>query len=97
MSMTHNYDARPAHAHFNLLGWVTMAIFGLYYALQPAKAASKLARLQFSIYTLGCLVLLPSLYLLVIGNPAMEPLAATGAMISFLGVILFAVVVFRKA
>ena len=74
-----------------------MAIFGLYYALQPAKAASKLARLQFSIYTLGCLVLLPSLYLLVIGNPAMEPLAATGAMISFLGVILFAVVVFRKA
>lgn len=97
MSITHRYDARPAHAHFNLLGWVTMAIFGAYYALQPAKAATKLATIQFYVYTLGCLVLLPSLYLLVTGNPAIEPLVATGAMISFLGVVLFAVVVFRKA
>ena len=27
----------PAHAHLNLLGWVTMALYGTFYALtQPA-------------------------------------------------------------
>ena len=39
MAISGDHGAFPAHAHINLLGWVTSAIFGGYYALNPAKAA----------------------------------------------------------
>ena len=96
MSITHDHAAHPAHAHINLLGWVTLALFGAYYAFHPAKAASKLAGIQFAIYVVGCVVLFPSLYMLVTGNASIEPVVAAGSMITFLGVILFAVIVFRE-
>lgn len=31
MGMAHDFTLAPAHAHLNLLGWVTMAIYGLYH------------------------------------------------------------------
>jgi hypothetical protein len=37
MSISGVHNVTGAHAHANLLGWVTMAIFGVYYALAPAK------------------------------------------------------------
>ena len=42
MSISQNHNVIGAHAHINLLGWVTSAIFGGYYALNPAKAAGRL-------------------------------------------------------
>ena len=82
------------HAHINLLGWVTMAIFGVYYALNPVKASRRLALVQYGIYTLGVLIMAPSLYLLIEGHTALEPLVGIASMITFLGVLLFGVVVF---
>jgi cbb3-type cytochrome oxidase subunit 1 len=98
MSITHEFAATGAHAHINLLGWVTMAIFGIYYALNPGQAASRIARLQYFIYTLGILVMAPSLFLMLSGNPAMEPLVAISSLVTFSGVLLFAFILFtRKA
>ncbi|EHS52769.1 hypothetical protein PDO_1355 [Rhizobium sp. PDO1-076] len=98
MSITHEFAATGAHAHINLLGWVTMAIFGIYYALNPVQAASRIARLQYFIYTLGILVMAPSLFLMLSGNPAMEPLVAISSLVTFSGVLLFAFILFtRKA
>ena len=98
MSITHEFAATGAHAHINLLGWVTMAIFGIYYALNPVQAASRIARLQYFIYTLGILVMAPSLFLMLSGNPAMEPLVAISSLVTFSGLLLFAFILFtRKA
>ncbi|UJW76437.1 hypothetical protein [Rhizobium sp. SL42] len=98
MSITHQFEATGAHAHINLLGWVTMALFGIYYALNPVQAASRIARLQYFIYTLGILVMAPSLFLMLSGNPAMEPLVAISSLVTFAGVLLFAFILFtRKA
>lgn len=96
MSMTNNHGATAAHAHINLVGWVTSALFGTYYALHPAKAATKLAAIQFAVYVLGCVVMCPMLYFLVTGNPEVEPAVAGGSLLVFLGVALFAAVVFQK-
>lgn len=96
MSITNNHAAHAAHAHINLVGWVTSALFGAYYALHPAKAATTLATLQFAVYVIGSVVLCPMLYLLVTGNPNVEPMVAGGSLLVFLGVVLFAAVVFRK-
>lgn len=96
MSISNNHGAHAAHAHINLVGWVTSALFGVYYALHPAKAQTRLAAAQFWVYLAGCVVLLPMLYVLVTGNEAVEPLVAAGSMVVFLGVLIFAVVVFQK-
>ena len=96
MSITKNHGAHAAHAHINLIGWVTSALFGMYYALHPRKASLNIAAVQFAVYVGGCVLLLPTLYLLVTGNASVEPVVAAGSLAVFLGVLLFAFVVFRK-
>ena len=73
-----------------------MAIFGGYYALNPAKAETRLAQLQYWVYTAGVTVMIPSLYLLLGGNAAMEPLVAISSIVTFAGVLLFAGVIFTR-
>jgi hypothetical protein len=93
MSISQNHNVTGAHAHINLLGWVTSALFGGYYALNPAKAAGRLPLVQFAVYTLGVVVMGASLYLLLSGNVAMTPIVAASSLITFAGVLLFAWIV----
>ena len=97
MSITHSYAPAGAHAHINLLGWVTMALFGTYLALNPRKAAWGLARLQYFVYTAGVAVMTPSLYLLLSGYTQVEPVVAISSLVTFAGVLLFGVIIFRRA
>ena len=97
MSMSGNHAVVGAHAHINLLGWVTSALFGVYLALNPAKATGLLPRLQYIIYVLGVVVMGGSLYLMLDGNTAMTPVVAAASLIAFAGVLLFAVIIFMPA
>ena len=56
MAISGDHGAFPAHAHINLLGWVTSAIFGGYYALNPAKAARRTAMVHYGLYNVGLVV-----------------------------------------
>jgi len=94
MGISENHSAMPAHAHINLLGWVTSAIFGIYYALQPARAQWRAASVHFAVYLIGMLIMLPALYLKYSGYPQFEPLLAAGSMIVALGTLIFAYVLF---
>lgn len=96
MAISQDHSAAPVHAHINLVGWVTSALFGGYYALNPEKARGWLAWTQCAVFTIGLLVMLPSLYLLYTGRPEIEPVVASGSMAVALGVLLFAVVVFTR-
>lgn len=97
MSISGEHNVIGAHAHTNLLGWVTMALFGGYYALNPAKARTRLARLHFWSYLGSVLVMAPSLYLLYLGYAAVEPALALSSIVAFASVVVFAVVVFSRA
>ena len=97
MSISQNHDVIGAHAHINLLGWVTSALFGGYYALNPAKAAGRLPMLQFAVYTLGVVIMGVSLYLLLAGNVGMAPIVAASSLITFAGVLIFAWIVWVPA
>lgn len=44
MAASHNFTFRPVHAHLNLLGWASMALFGLWYRSAPAAAETRLAK-----------------------------------------------------
>ncbi|MEF2552842.1 hypothetical protein VQ042_15970 [Aurantimonas sp. A2-1-M11] len=96
MSISGNHNVIGAHAHINLLGWVTSALFGAFYALNPAKAQKRLAIIQYGVYTTGVVILSPALYFLLLGNSRAEPAVAIASLIVFAGVILFAVMVFAK-
>jgi cbb3-type cytochrome oxidase subunit 1 len=97
MAIGRDHSAMGAHAHINLLGWVTSAIFGTYYALNPGKAASRIAQAHYWVYTVGVVVMTASLYMLLTGNLAFEAPVAIGSMVTFLGVLLFAWVLFAPA
>ena len=98
MAISGDHGAYPAHAHINLLGWVTSAIFGGYYALNPAKAAKRIAMIHYGLYTLGIVIMLPALYwMLAQAHPEAEPVVAAGSLIVAAAVLVFAVVVFSSA
>lgn len=94
MAITEDHSVIGAHAHANLLGWVSMAIFGGYHALNPKKAERRLAMIQYYIYTFGVALMVPSLYLMLLGNMAMEPIVGISSIITFAGVLLFAFIIF---
>lgn len=97
MAISHDHSAMAAHAHVNLLGWVTSAIFGIYYAFNPTKAVRRLAWLQYGAYTVGLVIMLPALFLMLRGNQALEPVVAVGSMITAAAIFLFAVILFMPA
>lgn len=97
MSISGEHNVIGAHAHINLLGWVTSALFGGYYALNPAKAAGRLPIAQYFVYTIGVLIMSLSLYFLLLGNTAMVPIVAGSSLLTFLGVLIFAWVVWSPA
>lgn len=94
MSISGVHNVTGAHAHANLLGWVTMAIMGIYYALAPGKATGMLPKIQYGVFTIGVLIMVPSLYMLLLGNPQYEPIVAISSLITYAGVILFAFIIF---
>ncbi|MCX8278776.1 hypothetical protein OSJ77_01060 [Phyllobacterium sp. 0TCS1.6C] len=96
MGITGNHAPFPAHAHLNLLGWVSSAIFAIYYALNPAKAAGVLPKAHFFVFTTGLIIMIPALYFMNLGNAALEPLVGIGSIIVFAGILAFAAVVFSR-
>ncbi len=96
MAISGDHGIFPAHAHINLLGWVTSALFGGYYALNPDRAERRIAMIHFVVYTVGLVVMLPALYVMLLGYPRVEPIVATGSLIVAAGVLIFAAVVFSS-
>ena len=97
MSISQNHNVIGAHAHINLLGWVTSAVFGGYYALNPAKASGRLPMIQYFVYVIGVVLMAASLYLLLQGNTGVEPILAVSSLVVFAGVLLFAWIVWMPA
>ena len=96
MAITGVHDQIQAHAHINLLGWVTMMLFGLFYKSHGGAAQGKLAMVHFWLSTLGAIVINLGVFLFYSGMPEAEPVAAIGSIIVILGMATFAVVVFKN-
>ena len=93
MAISGDYALAPAHAHLNLLGWVSIAIYGAFYTLVPNAAASMLAKLQVLLAEVGVIVMVPGIALAILTGS--EPLAAIGSIIVLLSMLLFLIVVAR--
>ncbi len=98
MGKTQNMTLAPAHAHINLVGWATMALYGTFYALERETIVMRLAWLNFVVSTAGIVVMIPALIMFLNGgnDPAWVPMMSVGEGIVALGALIFAISVFRE-
>jgi cbb3-type cytochrome oxidase subunit 1 len=97
MAATHNHSIMPAHAHLNLLGWVSLFLFGIYYKLHPALEQSRLALVQVVVWSAGTVVLTIGVAAIHLGYGAAEPLTAAASFVVLGAMLLFAYLVLRPA
>ena len=86
----------PVHAHFNLLGWVSLALIGLIYRQFPKAGSHRLATVQFWLHNVGLLVAMVLLIGLLRGNTALDPLIGVASVVIGASVVLFAINVFQN-
>lgn len=94
MGVTEDFRLAPAHAHLNLIGFVTLFLAGLYYGMVPAAAATKLARLQAWTAVVGAVIFPIGIGLTVTIGPQYAAVAIVGALVVLLAMALFAWIVF---
>jgi hypothetical protein len=96
MSITENFVLMPVHAHVNLLGWVSMALFGLIYFVRPEAAATRLAKTHFALYNIGLPIMLVALGFFLTGAKGAGPVIGIGATLVIIAIICFVINLFRQ-
>lgn len=89
MGATQDFTMHPVHAHINLVGWASLALMGIYYALDRG-AVGRLAWINFVFSGLGAVVLPTGIFLVGSGHTAAgETTAMLGGMLALIGMICF--------
>jgi hypothetical protein len=98
MGIRQDFVLAPAHAHLNLIGFVSLFLSALYYRAFPEAAASRLARYQAVVSVIGAILFPVGIAgVLLGGHDRFEPVVVAGALTVFAGMLLFAVIVYRTA
>ena len=99
MGMTEQFGLMPVHAHINLLGWVSMFLYGLFYRAMPMAMAGLLPKIHAVLATLGLPLMMIGLTIQLLAIPSLmgvvPPLMIAGPTLVVLGMAVFAVIVFR--
>ncbi|MDJ1159206.1 hypothetical protein QNA08_13270 [Chelatococcus sp. SYSU_G07232] len=96
MAASGDHGTMPAHAHLNLLGWVSLFLFGIFYHLHPAIDRSRLARVQSGIWIVATAVLTVGVALVHTGRPIGDPIAAVASLAIIADMLLFGWLVLRR-
>lgn len=96
MGISQDHAPMPAHAHLNLLGWVSLFLIGIYYRLNPILDSSRAALLQVWVWIAGTVVLVAGVGLVYTGHPEAEPIAAVGSFIILFAGMMFAWILYRR-
>jgi len=94
MGATHNFALSPVHAHINLLGWVSMVLYGLFYRAYPHAAEAKLAPVHFLVNVIGVLIMVSSLAAQILGRTEAAGALAISSVVVAASMVLFAIIVF---
>jgi membrane-bound acyltransferase YfiQ involved in biofilm formation len=95
MGITQDHSAFPAHAHLNLLGWVSLFLLGVYYHLNPSLDKAGAARIQVWIWIVGTITETIGVGLVYTGHEAAEPMIAVGSLTLFAAMLIFGWLVFQ--
>ena len=89
MAASHDHGQMPTHAHTMVAGWLMSSVFAFFYHLFPEIGARPLARVHFWIQGLSGVVLVVSLFALLNGNEAIEPVTALASIGFLIGMQVF--------
>ena len=95
MAISEDHSAFPAHAHLNLLGFVSLFLFGFYYRMYPSLDQSRAALTQILIWIVGTIIMVIGVALVHTGHGG-DPIAAIGSAIVLAGMLMFGWLVFRS-
>lgn len=97
MGISGDHSLAPAHAHINLVGWVSTFLIGIYYRFDGDLDSSKSARNQIWIWILGTVIMTTGVTIIYVGygEPG-EPIGAIGSLIVFAAMLYFALLVYRS-
>lgn len=95
MAISKDHSAMPAHAHLNLLGWVSLFLFGIYYRFHASLDVARIARIQVWIWIVSTVILTIGVGMVHSGRTAGEPLAGIGSIAVLADMVLFGWLVFR--
>ena len=97
MGVMEDHTLAPVHVHLNLIGWVSLFLFGLFYKSHPT-AHGRTAIVQVTLSSAGYIVMLSALAGLVLtANSVFLPLAIVGSLMVWSGFAIFFVIVARTA
>ena len=96
MGASGDHTLIAVHAHLNLLGWVTMALFALIGMAHPAITEGAVATAQFWLHNIGVPVMLGALALRLKGYAAADAVIGLASVVVGIGVALFAWLVLTR-
>lgn len=87
MGINNDFQYADAHAHWNLVGFVTSTLYGLIHRAYPKLADSRLAWPQCIVHVVGVLIFAPGIiYVVATGQPIG---AIVGALTILTGALMF--------
>ena len=92
MGIQNDFRYAAAHAHWNLVGFVTSSIYGLTHRAYPRLAESRLTWIQCGLHVLGVLIFAPGIIVAVAYDQ--HTAAIIGANILILAAVLFMFIYF---
>jgi hypothetical protein len=95
MGIVHDFSLAPVHAHINLVGWASLAMFGFVYRLYPAMAESRLAGLHFILAAPAAVMFPIGIALSILAERPL--IAIVASLLWFAGVLLFLANLTRQA
>jgi cbb3-type cytochrome oxidase subunit 1 len=96
MGISEDHSTFPAHAHLNLLGWVSLFLFGIYYHLHPSLDRNRLASVQVWVWITATIVLSIGVALVHSGRTIGDPIAAVSSLVILADMLLFGWLVYRQ-
>jgi hypothetical protein len=96
MGISQDHATLPAHAHLNLLGWVSLFLFAIYYHLHPAVDRTALASLQVWVWITGTIIMTIGVALVHSGREIGDPIAAVSSLVVLVDMLIFGWLVFRS-
>lgn len=92
MSVTHDFVTSPAHAHLNLLGFMSLSVMGAFYATLGRDTPGWLIKTNFFLNNIGVVAMITALTLVFTGKatiPQLTPLFMLGGPLIILGFVTF--------
>jgi uncharacterized membrane protein YgdD (TMEM256/DUF423 family) len=96
MGIHDDHTLTPVHAHINLICWVSLYLFGVYYHLHP-HVVGVLAKLQVALVVIGAVMAFGNLAMMLLsGDRTLIAITIVGSVMVFVGFVLFCFVVWRE-